>query len=121
MKIFLILWLSVSAFFADSLIFSEEEKAWIQKNRNVQFTGDPNWLPYEAFSEKGDYIGMVADHLDLIEDTTGLNFVPYVVKDWSETLTVASQRKVSVVSGDIADIVLNKNFRPIDPYLHHEA
>ncbi len=117
MKIFLILWLSVSAFFADSLIFSEEEKAWIQKNRNVQFTGDPNWLPYEAFSEKGDYIGMVADHLDLIEDTTGLNFVPYVVKDWSETLTVASQRKVSVVSGDIADIVLNKNFRPIDPYL----
>lgn len=117
MKIFLILWLSVSALLADPLLFTKDEKKWIQENRNIDFTGDPNWLPYEAFTDKGHYIGMVADHLHLIEQSSGLHFIPYVVKDWSESLAISSQGKVSVVSGDIADKVLNKNFKPIDPYL----
>lgn len=117
MKIVLILVLGFLALYSDSEFLNKEEREWIQKNRNIQFTGDPNWLPYEAFTDKGHYIGMVADHLELIERRTGLYFVPYVPKDWSDALKVASEGKVSVVSGDIADKTLNQNFRPTEPYL----
>ncbi len=117
LRFILLLSLSFSALFSDALLLNDEEKTWIQKNRNVTFTGDPNWLPFEAFSPRGHYIGIVADHLEIIEERTGLHFVPYVVKDWGESLEVASQGKVSVISGDIADKVLNKRFKPITPYL----
>ena len=35
---------------------------WIQDYPEITFTGDPNWLPYEAFTRQGEYIGIVADH-----------------------------------------------------------
>ena len=117
MKIVLILVLGFLALYSDSELLNKEEREWIQKNRNIKFTGDPNWLPYEAFTDKGHYIGMVAEHLELIERRTGLHFVPYITKDWSDSLKVASEGRVSIVSGDIADKTLNRSFRPIDPYL----
>lgn len=117
MKTLWIFVLTLTALFGDAELLNQEEKQWIQNNRNVKFTGDPNWLPYEAFTDRGHYIGMVADHLDLIEYKTGLHFVPHVSKDWSESLQIASEGEVSLISGDIADKTLNKNFRPIDPYL----
>lgn len=117
MRFLVILLLSYCALFSNDIDLSDDEKQWIQNNKIVTFTGDPNWLPYEAFNDRGHYIGIVADYLKIIENKTGLRFVPHVVNSWSESLTVASQGKVSVVSGDIADIVLNKHLRPITPYL----
>ncbi len=93
-----------------SLKLSSEERAWIAKNPVVSFAGDPNWLPYEAFDEAGNYTGIVADHLKLIENMTGLKFKAVQVASWHETLSLAAQKKVKVVSGDGADTNLKKNF-----------
>ncbi len=117
MRIILISIFSLSLLFADAPVLSKDEKKWIQQNPDVHFAGDPNWLPFEAFDANGHYIGIVADYLELIESQTGLHFVPHIVKNWSESLEIAREKKVSVVSGDIADKHLNKGFRPIDPYL----
>lgn len=98
------------------LEFTDAEKQWIAENSVIRFTGDPNWLPYEAFENDGTYIGIVADHLKLIEKYTGLQFKPIPVKSWTEALETAAQSKVSVISGDAADVVLNKKFKPVDAY-----
>ena len=91
--------------------FSPQEKSWIANNKDVLFTGDPNWLPYEAFDKEGNYIGIVAEHLKLIEQKTGLHFKPQVVDSWTESLHIATTGKVSVISGDAADDILNKQFK----------
>lgn len=94
-----------------------EEKVWIEKHQEVNFTGDPNWLPFEAIDSDGNYIGIVADYLKLVEKKTGFRFKLKPVKNWSETLDVASKGEVSVISGDIADKVLKENYKPVTPYL----
>ena len=43
---------------ADSLL-TQQELQWIAAHQRVNFTGDPNWLPYEAFQPNGEYIGIV--------------------------------------------------------------
>ena len=93
------------------------QKTWIEQNPEVEYTGDPNWLPFEAFDKNGKYIGIVSDHLKLVEQRTGLKFRHRVVKSWTESLQVATEGKVAVISGDVADKTLNQNFRPIEPYL----
>lgn len=95
---------------------TKEEIKWVEENPNITFTGDPNWLPYEAFQEDGRYVGIVSEHLKLIEKLTGLKFNPIPVSSWTESLDIASSGQVSVISGDAADVVLNKRFRPIDTY-----
>ncbi len=97
-------------------LLTTREIDWIKRNQQVLFTGDPNWLPYEAFTDDGNYIGIVADHLKLVEKKTGLKFKPVPVKKWTEALHLASQREVPVISGDAADTILNGLFKPIDTY-----
>lgn len=95
---------------------TKEEKKWIEENPIVNFTGDPNWLPYEFFKKDGTYVGIVSEHLKLIEKLTGLKFNAISVSSWSESLKIAVDGKVSVISGDAADIILNNQFKPIDTY-----
>jgi diguanylate cyclase (GGDEF)-like protein/PAS domain S-box-containing protein len=104
--------------FANSL-FTQEERVWIETHPVVTFTGDPNWLPYEAFNAKGKYIGIVAEHLKRIEEISGLQFSPIEVQTWSEAQKIATQGKVEVISGDVADDLLNRKFKPVDPYSHN--
>ncbi len=101
---------------SESQQLTDEELQWIQDNPTVNFTGDPNWLPYEAFEPDGTYVGIVADHLKLIERDTGLRFQTIPVGSWSESLRIATEGKVSVISGDAADAILNQRFLPVDTY-----
>ena len=102
---------------ADRLKLNKSEKQWIKEHPEVLFTGDPNWLPFEAIDSEGNYIGIVADYLKIVQEQTGLNLILKPVKSWTETLEVASKQQVSIVSGDVADITLNKSYKPIEPYI----
>lgn len=112
------LFLALIAFaFASPSHLNKVEKEWIKNHPKVLFAGDPNWLPFEAVDKYGNYIGIVAEYLQMIEDHTGLKFVIKPTKSWSDTLALASKQEVEVLSGDIADVRLNKNYKPIEPYL----
>ncbi|MBT3585186.1 MAG: transporter substrate-binding domain-containing protein [Halobacteriovoraceae bacterium] len=80
------------------LQLSELEREWIKKNPMVDFTGDPNWLPFEAFDKNGQYIGIVADHLEIIEKVSGLKLNKIVTQSWTESTNKAKNKKVSILS-----------------------
>lgn len=105
--------------FNSRYILSEAEVQWLETHKEVSFTGDPNWLPYEAFREDGSYVGIVADHLKLIESKTGLKFTPIPVSSWGESIEIATKGQVAVISGDAADVILNKKFIPVESYSHN--
>ena len=80
------------------LELSESEIRWLEDNPTVSFTGDPNWLPYEAFDANGEYIGIVAEHLELIAELTGLEFEISPSSTWTESTEKARQGIVDVLS-----------------------
>ncbi len=50
------------------------EKQWLTKNNTIQLVGRPQALPYEAFDESGNYIGIIAEYVTLIEQRLGIQF-----------------------------------------------
>ena len=50
----------------------DAEKNWLAEHQSIRFTGDPDWLPQEAFTIEGQYVGIVADILDLLEVRLGI-------------------------------------------------
>lgn len=80
------------------LELSESELEWLQNNPTVSFTGDPNWLPYEAFDKTGRYIGIVAEHLKLISELTGIKFLMSPSKTWTESTEKAKNGSVDILS-----------------------
>lgn len=92
------------------------EKEWVIKNPVIDFTGDPNWLPFEAFDLKGQYVGIVADHLKLIEGYTDLKFNRVVTKSWTESTNKAKNKSVAVLS-ETDDSALKSHLNFTDSYL----
>jgi len=107
---------SLSAEPSPNLQLTEKERAWLKNNTSVTFTGDPNWLPYEAFDQHGNYIGIVSEHLELISQTTGLEFVMSPSETWTESTQKAKQGLVDILSEtDDSDLKSHLDFT--NPYL----
>ncbi len=98
------------------LQLTDKEREWLAAHPTVSFTGDPNWLPYEAFDSDGNYIGIVAEHLELINKATGLQFEMSPSKTWTESTEKAKQGVVDVLSEtDDSDLKSHLDFT--DPYI----
>ena len=114
--VFLLIQFPAVASTDSSLELTPVEQKWLQAHRVIKFTGDPNWLPYEAFDTQGHYIGIVAEHVKLIEKITGLKFKKSISKTWTESTEKAKQGLVDVLSEtDDSDLKSHLNFTT--PYI----
>jgi len=98
---------SVSVILSTSVLFSapkteielsEGERKWLANHPVATFTGDPNWLPYEAFDSNGEYIGIVSEHLKLISKYAGIQFEMSPSKTWTESTKKAKEGSVDILS-----------------------
>ena len=115
--LFLILNLSSLEASSKKQALSTDEIIYLKEHKLITFTGDPNWLPFESFDENGNYIGIVSDHLTLIEDSFDIKFNKIVSKTWNDALKIAMDGRADIISGDAADKILNQKFNPIDAYI----
>lgn len=93
------------------LQLTDKERQWLETHPKVSFTGDPNWLPYEAFNSKGEYIGIVSEHLALIAQITGIEFRISPSETWTESTEKAKNGLVDILSEtDDSDLASHLNF-----------
>lgn len=92
----------------DELNLTQKEKEWLKSNPKIRFTGDPNYLPYEAFKADGSYIGMMAEYIEIIEDVLGITFEKVPSKTWQETLQKAKEGRVDIFSNYVDDPMFAK-------------
>ncbi len=80
------------------ITLTPQERIWLHEHPLLKFTGTPDWLPYEAFDDKGEYIGIVADHLKLIENNLGIKFNIVASKTWQESVAKVRDGKIDIIS-----------------------
>jgi len=102
-----------------SAILTQSEQEWLENNPNVSFTADPNWLPFEAFNDQGKYIGIAADHLKAIEQSTSLHVNKVVSKSWDDAVAMAMNSKVDIISGVVGEKFSDK-YIATEPYLENK-
>jgi len=83
---------------ANDINFTQDELRWIDKHPTITYVGDPHWLPFEGFDEKGRYIGIVADLLKYIEKTTSLKFKIIKTSSWDESIKVMKSNQAMIMS-----------------------
>ncbi len=89
--------------------FNELEHRWIKQHPHINFTGDPNWLPFEAFNKQGEYIGIIADTLKLVEERSGLTFNKIPTESWEESVDLLKSGKVDMLT-ETTDSLLRSEF-----------
>lgn len=100
-------------------IINEEERQWlITHDGKVKLAPAPDWEPMEFFDAQGEYKGMVADYIHLIEKK--LNFKFKIVRSgtWENTLVLAKKREIDVISAAQPTPERKKFMNWTTPYLN---
>jgi signal transduction histidine kinase len=98
MRIFLLFLFLALQLFSDSINFTKDELKWMDEHPTITYVGDPHWLPFEGFDKEDKYIGIVADLLKHIENTTPLKFKIIKTKSWDESIKVMKSNQAMMMS-----------------------
>ena len=91
-------WLGNTNQLKQTLKLTAEERQWLTAHPVIRFTGDPHWLPYEAFNPQGEYIGIVAEYLALIEQKLAIKLTIVPSTSWAQSIHNIRTHKVDVIS-----------------------
>lgn len=95
---------------------TNEEKSWLDAHKKIRFTGDPNWLPYEAFDSQGNYVGIVSQYLDLITERLEIEIEVIPSETWQQATQKILNNEVDIISETI-DTELNSALTFTQSYL----
>ncbi|HOP40367.1 MAG TPA: transporter substrate-binding domain-containing protein, partial [Geobacteraceae bacterium] len=83
---------------ADTVTLTAEESAWLKAHPVIRVAPDPDFPPTEFFDSNGEYSGIAADYLALLQKKLGIRFKIVKLRDWAEVLKKARQREVDVLA-----------------------
>lgn len=72
------------------------EQAWLKSHAEIRFAPDPDFPPTEFIDGRGDYSGMTADYLALLEKKLGIHFKIIRLRNWDEVLSQAQSKSIDL-------------------------
>ncbi|MDF2182384.1 transporter substrate-binding domain-containing protein [Neptuniibacter sp. CAU 1671] len=69
-----------------------QEQAWLKAHPLIRLASDISWPPYESIDSNGNYQGIAADYISLLETRLGIQFEISPVKSW-QTITEMVRNK----------------------------
>ncbi len=104
-KLFLLCFFFLKLAFADSFTetLSQSERAWLEAHPIIKHTGNPHYLPYEAFDANGKHLGMVAEYLDEIEKMLGIQIKRVPSTSWQNALEMSRNKQVTILTNYTMD------------------
>lgn len=92
------IYMLVSSELPAKMTLTIQEKAYINKINPVKLAVDPDWKPFEKISVEGQYSGIAADYIKLIEKRVGIDFRLVITEDWNQSIAYSQSGKVSALS-----------------------
>lgn len=81
---------------SSSVSLTAQERAWLKTHPEIRFAPDPDFPPTEFFSKNGNYLGMSADYLALLEKKLGTPFKIIRLRNWDEVISQARNRQIDI-------------------------
>jgi len=95
---------------------TEEDLKYLRANQIIRYSGDPSWLPFEAFDESGKYIGIVAEYIRELEKDLNIKFVKVPTSSWEESVQLLKDGKIDMLS-ETTESSLKNEFIMTNSYL----
>lgn len=80
------------------LALTAAERAWLDRQPVIRIAPDPDFPPIESFDPTGNYQGIAADYVSLLEQKLGIQFAIVRSPTWSDALQQARAREVDMFS-----------------------
>ena len=81
-----------------AITLTDQERAWLKAHPVIRVGIDRDFAPYEWLNEKGEFVGINADILRLLEVRLGVRFEVVKGKTWQQTLDMARAGELDMLS-----------------------
>lgn len=82
-----------------ALTLNEDERTWLAAHPELRLGVDASWPPFEFRDEQGNYHGLTANYVRLIEERLGVELQPVEPSNWSAILERARRGQVDLLPG----------------------
>ncbi len=72
---------------------SKKEKKWLSEHPSINLAPDPEFLPIEYIDGQGNYKGIAADYIHLLEKKLKVKFNILSLKNWDDVLQKTKEKK----------------------------
>lgn len=86
------------AVYSADVFLNAVEKQFLLDNPVLRLSPDPDFLPIEAVDSDGQYIGIAADYMALIEKKSGIKFDVVTYPSWKQVYAEAQAANVDVLA-----------------------
>ncbi|WP_432472973.1 EAL domain-containing protein [Amphritea sp. HPY] len=97
---------------------SEAEKAWLAAHPEIRLGVDPQWPPFE-FIEQGEYQGIAAEYIVLLQQRLPLKLVPQQDLSWRQVLDTARARQLDLLPAAAETASRSEYLLFTEPYLSY--
>jgi len=80
------------------IVLSAEERQWLSEHPVVRLSPDPAFAPIEEVNANGEYVGMAADYMALIEKKINFKFTVVGYPTWKQVVEETKQKNVDVLA-----------------------
>lgn len=80
------------------LQLTEAEQAWLDQHPVIRLGIDREFAPYEWIDEQGQYVGIAAEYIHLLEDRLGVTFDIVADRPWHEVMEMAKQGQLDMLA-----------------------
>lgn len=84
--------------FALDIVFTEEEKTYLENKKVITMCVDPDWVPFEKINKNGKHEGIATDLINLISKRLNIQITLIPRKTWEETLEYSKSKKCDILS-----------------------
>ncbi len=86
-----------SGFAHADLLLNEKEQAWLKAHPVIRFAVDPDFAPFEWLTADGEYRGMAADYLALVEEKLGIHFQRVRADNWLDVMAMIRKHEIDML------------------------
>ena len=94
--------LSVASAAPSPIQLTPAERSWLKEHPIIRLAPDPEFKPIEYFDRKGNYQGVGADNIKLLERKLGVKFAIVKAKNWDEVLERFSKNEIDLLGAIVA-------------------
>ena len=95
----LLLILTIWSATAGALTLTDEEKTWLSEHPELRLGVDASWPPFEFRDKEGQYQGLAADYIALIQERLGITLKPVEPSSWSQVLEQVRHNQIDLLPG----------------------
>lgn len=74
------------------------ERNWLNTGKPLVYVYDPDWPPFEWKAEFGGHRGIIADLFGLLNEKTGIDFIPRNTDTWSDSVSLVKNGAAEMFS-----------------------